>query len=106
VGFECEIMNQFGCPNGELKGNSEIAAVLATSSIARYSYSYWHSVYKSSLDPWNRIFLNQSQKTAINWGQLWKKIKADFSGLWSMEGQTYGSYNIGAGVINAIAASS
>jgi hypothetical protein len=105
ISFETDVIKQFGCPSNNLSHNSNIAAVLASSAIARYSYYYWYTVSKDYSNPWNNVFSDMAEKSTINWGQVWRTVKADFIGFWSSDGQTGGSLDIETAACNSLDAS-
>ena len=104
IAFEANLIREYGCPSSNLQNNTSIAAVLASSAIARYSYYYWYTVSKDPMNPWFKVLSNSVHKSTINWGQLLRTVKADFIGFWSSDGQSSG-LNIGTAISNAIDAS-
>ncbi|MCX6258642.1 MAG: hypothetical protein NTW49_12205 [Bacteroidia bacterium] len=105
--------SNFIFPVGSLSDSSNIAFLLATASIAKYSYQYWYNAYSDKDNPWHFYFKEEKSTNCNKLGKLFRKIWADVTGFFNsscivkhyQDPTFWFRYNLDCGVDHAIRAS-
>jgi hypothetical protein len=101
AGFEDRVYRTFGRPSSNLNSNTEIALILASAAIARYSYSYWYNAFYNANNPWHVVFYEDHSADHRPFPQWLKTVWADICGFLGTDRDENGNLNLNNAVNNA-----